>query len=393
MSFLHPRFGVNSVVRKGSLYLPLNSPPIATEADVSRLYRELLGRDPETPEVVRKCVSRPLLDLAIEFATSQEYRRRMQGSDFPHWERFVKAIFGLHAPGDRWLEQFRTIVATYSIPVGDIVGFFLQISEQSEGPPWPAVTEPFGIGMGQDAVTIVVPTYNSASWIAELVQAYRDIGVDPLFAVDSRTTDDTIAVLAGLEARFVTVASSVPRVEALMPAIVASASTRWILRLDDDELPSGELLRWLNGLDLDSAACMYGLSRCQLMLDGQEHLQRSRFIAFGPCGDFDRQWRLFRKDQVAFDDRLHTPGIVVRNAAPAPDAATILHFDWIIRTREARLKKFQYYRRQCDAPANKVRHIGIWEDIPLSWHRFETVQLARLCGFARKIAGKVSELD
>jgi hypothetical protein len=189
------------------------------------------------------------------------------------------------------------------------------------------------------------------------------------------------------------VASSVPRVEALMPAIVASASTRWILRLDDDELPSGELLRWLNGLDLDSASPIHGFPHCHLRLDGQECLQRSRFIAFGPSADFDRLWRLFRKDQVAFDDRLHTPGIVLRDAAPAPDAAMILHFDWIVRTHEARLEKFECYRRQCDAPASKVRHVGIWEDIPLSWHRFETVQSARLCGFARKIAGKASELD
>ena len=370
--------------------MPFDPPLVATEADISRLYRVLLGRDPETPEVVKERVNRPLLDVVIEITKSKEYRSILD-SDFPQLERLVKAIFGAAAPRDDWIQHFRKIIGTYRIPVAEILDYLLQISEQSEGPPWPAVTEPFGVGMSQDAVTIVVPTYNSASWIAELVQAYRDIDVDPLFAVDSRTTDDTVAVLAGLEARFVTVASSVPRVEALMPAIVASASTRWILRLDDDELPSGELLRWLNGLDLDSAVCIYGLSRCQLMLDGQEHVKRSRFIAFGPCGDFDRQWRLFRKDQVAFDGRLHTPGIVIQNTARAPNAAMILHFDWIIRNHETRLKKFERYRLQCDASARKVRHVAIWEDIPLSWHRFEPVPSERLTAFARKIKGKASE--
>ena len=370
--------------------MPFDPHPVATEADISRLYRVLLGRDPETPEVVKERVNRPLLDVVIEITKSKEYRSILD-SGFPQLERLVKAIFGANAPRDDWIQHFRKIIATYRIPVAEILDYLLQISEQTEDRLWPAVTEPFGVGMCKDAITVVVPTFNSASWIAELVQAYRDIGIDPLFAVDSRTTDNTVSVLAASDARFVCVASTEPRVEALMPALAASAPTTWILRFDDDELPSGELIRCINGLDLDSAPSVYGFPHCHLRLEGQECLQRSRFIAFGPSADFDRLWRLFRKDRITFDGRLHTPGIVIQNTARAPNAAMILHFDWIIRNHETRLKKFERYRLQCDASARKVRHVAIWEDIPLSWHRFEPVPSERLTAFARRIKGKASE--
>ena len=50
---------------------------IATAEDVICLYRKLLGREPESADVVEKRVGRPLIDLAIAFALSNEYCNRV----------------------------------------------------------------------------------------------------------------------------------------------------------------------------------------------------------------------------------------------------------------------------------------------------------------------------
>ena len=46
----------------------------STREDVVRLYQELLGREPESEEVILQRCGKPLFDLALEFARSDEFR-------------------------------------------------------------------------------------------------------------------------------------------------------------------------------------------------------------------------------------------------------------------------------------------------------------------------------
>ena len=52
-------------------------PPSATDEDVFTLYRELLGREPESDDAVAGNRGQPLLDVALKFARSDEYRARL----------------------------------------------------------------------------------------------------------------------------------------------------------------------------------------------------------------------------------------------------------------------------------------------------------------------------
>src|SRR5579863_1690461 len=47
----------------------------ATSGDIVRLYRDLLGREPESPAVIEERLGRPLLEVAMEFGLSEEFRR------------------------------------------------------------------------------------------------------------------------------------------------------------------------------------------------------------------------------------------------------------------------------------------------------------------------------
>ena len=239
-------------------------------------------------------------------------------------------------------------------------------------------------------MTLVVPTINSASWIGEIFHFYREVGVDPLFAIDTRSSDGT-EKCSPISARAWRRSPLLRAASIAFPAIAASSPTEWLLRLDDDELPSGALLRWLGEVDLDAPVDVYGFPRCQLVLDEKQRLMRSRFISFGPAAEFDRQWRMFRRDRAVYSDQLHSPGLVIQSGAGAPDDALILHFDWIIRSYEERLSKFARYRDQSGNAALRARHYGIWEDIPLAWHAFEPVESEKLAAFARRSRAKPTD--
>jgi hypothetical protein len=52
----------------------------AKRRDVEILYRQLLGRDPESHEAIEAKSGRPLLEVAIEVALSEEFRRRIRNT-------------------------------------------------------------------------------------------------------------------------------------------------------------------------------------------------------------------------------------------------------------------------------------------------------------------------
>ena len=58
--------------RKDLIELPHQQ--LTTRTDVVTLYREMLGREPESEEVVAARCGQPLLDLALEFARAEEFR-------------------------------------------------------------------------------------------------------------------------------------------------------------------------------------------------------------------------------------------------------------------------------------------------------------------------------
>ena len=164
--------------------------------------------------------------------------------------------------------------------------------------------EPTRLGAGKAACTPVVVTCNSARWIAAIHEYYRNCGLAPLFVVDSRSDDRTVAVLSERGAHYVLVRNGECRVEGLVGLIRDHVRTDWIIRFDDDECPSAELVAWLRRRS-DGGGDAAGFVR--------------RWVRFTPSGGLeyaalrswdwrwrhitsergeDRQFRLWHKDRV-----------------------------------------------------------------------------------------------
>src|SRR5271167_2649354 len=82
---------------------------------------------------------------------------------------------------------------------------------------------------------VIVPTRDSAPWVDALVRSYDGLGVRPLFVVDSRSGDGTLAVLRRLGADAIEVLPEAHCVEDIIWRIPSLTDAHWVLRMDDDE--------------------------------------------------------------------------------------------------------------------------------------------------------------
>src|SRR3954451_24847047 len=88
-------------------------------------------------------------------------------------------------------------------------------------------------------LTVVIPTRNSARYLHIVLQFYRQHYIPVTVLVDSRTTDGTFAIAEQLCNKVVTINTRGALVlEDFLGAICEHCETRWVLRIDDDELPS-----------------------------------------------------------------------------------------------------------------------------------------------------------
>jgi hypothetical protein len=196
---------------------------------------------------------------------------------------------------------------------------------------------------------VVVPTRDSAGWIGAFHDAYRRLGVDPLYLFDRRSRDGTRAILRDLGAEVMPVTPSHDRVEAMLPATLSLASGDWIVRFDDDELPSAALLAWLDRhLGTVSEPCLALSRRDVLIRDGRLGFSRMEAYYFHPHDPtfLDPQWRGFRPADVRFTDAIHTAGFAIESFHTAPQSAYFVHFDWMLRSLEQRMAKLRRYEAQ-----------------------------------------------
>ena len=200
----------------------------------------------------------------------------------------------------------------------------------------------------QPLFQVIVPTKNSGRWIREFACAYRRVGLYPLYLLDSRTSDDTGTILRqeGMPVEVVTPHAN--RVEAVMSLVPNFCRRPWALRFDDDELPSTRLISWLNAhlAHIERSAVALPRRPCLLGRDGELHYSRAEVLFWNEQQPdiLDPQIRLFRPDRVSYTPDIHTPGFHPPNDTfYAPNHAYFLHFDWIVRSAEERIKKLRDY--------------------------------------------------
>lgn len=195
---------------------------------------------------------------------------------------------------------------------------------------------------------LIIPTRDSARWVGELLQAYRQLGLEPLYIVDARSRDGTIDLLTGMKADTVLFTPSGDFVEAGMVEFGAkAAASEWVFRLDDDEFPSRALVAWLNSTATRSVRPGWFLSRRDLFRSNGlvwYNRRRSAYThAARPCF-LGPHSRLFRPKVQRFHAALHSSAIVDEELfGYAPEHAFFVHLSGLILSKGDRLAKIRKY--------------------------------------------------
>jgi hypothetical protein len=194
---------------------------------------------------------------------------------------------------------------------------------------------------------IVIPTRDSVRWVGVFLSAYRELGVEPFYVVDSRSVDGTLELLRSMGAALTVFTPSGDYVEAGMIEFGSTrCGTDWVFRIDDDEFPTKALLRWAREGTLSPNQAWF-ISRRDFFRSGDSvFYSRSpaKFHnAFVP-GYLNPHCRLFHSGRVRYSQRVHTSGIdLLRSVDFAPEDAFFAHFNCLLRSAEERLGKVRKY--------------------------------------------------
>lgn len=206
--------------------------------------------------------------------------------------------------------------------------------------------------------SVVIPTKNSENHIDIILDYYRSIGTRAIVFIDDASADNTLRVCRkqnfhGVE----TIANAAGVVEAVIEEISKRAPSDWVLRFDDDEIPSKKLMDFADAAIRSDITAKYGFRRLQCCL-----MQNGLFASSVFDSSDHIQWRLYNRRATKYSDKVHTPGIEVDNPVKAPPEAVFLHLDWIVRSYEERQRKVEHYDRYGANLGSMWRHFYILEE-------------------------------
>lgn len=194
-------------------------------------------------------------------------------------------------------------------------------------------------------VEVVVPTRNGAKWLRQFLVAYRGLGVEPLYIVDTRSDDGTEELLRSAGARVAMFQTGADFIEG---SALEFASQRVeqdsILRIDDDEFPSSELIRWAEDEGCKADVECWGISRLTLF-NGPAGIKYSRIETqfHSHPHIVDAQFRLYRHKRVKYLRKIHQAGFSFSIASHVPPGAFLIHCDLLLRNADERLEKLRRY--------------------------------------------------
>lgn len=201
-------------------------------------------------------------------------------------------------------------------------------------------------------IRVVVPTIDSARHIDIVLTYYRSIGVPVTVFVDRKTRDDTAAIARRHADDVVLFDNPSQRVGAMLEGMSRHFGTEWVLRIDDDELPSVAMMEFVASV-LSARRCdVVGFGRYQCLFDHDGGIHHDATHGF----EAHRQWRLYRPARVRFHGRGHTAGFDFKahRGLAAPPPAFMIHLDWIVHSPAERLQKLRRY--DADTPGHGMAH-------------------------------------
>jgi len=190
-------------------------------------------------------------------------------------------------------------------------------------------------------IKIIIPTINSAHYIDLILSYYRQIDIPVTVFVDSKTTDETASIAARHAQEVIPFLNPAARVGEMIEGISRHCGSRWVLRIDDDELPSIGMLGFVRDFILRDERRVVGFDRYQSVFN----LNGEPFYSIKHDPITHRQWRLYRPDQVTFHGRGHTAGFDFddKQKLVAPTTSFMIHLDWVLHSRAERLRKLARY--------------------------------------------------
>lgn len=194
----------------------------------------------------------------------------------------------------------------------------------------------------------MIPTRNSGTFIGGFLEEYRRKGIDPLYIVDARTTDNTVEILQSNNAEYYTFHPEGDYVESGMIGYGSmKCGAKWVLRMDDDEFPSSRLMDWAKEEGTKSLNQFWFISRKELFFHDGKVFSNEGLRRFShPLNPWslNPQARLHHIDRVEYLHQVHTTGFARQDFYGfAPPDAYFIHCNSLLRSPSSRLMKIRHY--------------------------------------------------
>ena len=213
--------------------------------------------------------------------------------------------------------------------------------------------------MADGLLGVIVPTINSESYIDIILGHYAALGVRPIVFVDGKTTDRTLDIVRGLGFTAHEVANPTWRIGHAIERISHRAGTRWVLRIDDDELPNRKMIDAAIRYAKADAEGVVGFDRFSCAVGANGKL----YYHDGHDARTHNQRRLYCPHRLSFVTRGHSPGFEIDQndtIVEAPEDEFMIHLDWVVHDIELRTKKIERY------DAHTAEHGSVWRDYYLA---------------------------
>jgi predicted O-methyltransferase YrrM len=198
------------------------------------------------------------------------------------------------------------------------------------------------------ALSVAILAFNSAAYIERLLHAARQFANEVVVGVDASSSDATEQI-CGYYADKLFRLEPIGSSERAIAWLNEQCTGDWILRLDDDELPSTGLVRALPRLLGEREYTHYALPR-RWIIDGSA----SKWIYQHPWWP-DWQIRLFRniRSLLSYPGHLHSE-CLVQGAGSYVTEGSLYHYTLVYHGEKRRREKLQQYEQI--SPYNALSH-------------------------------------
>ncbi len=215
---------------------------------------------------------------------------------------------------------------------------------------------------GSNKLIIAIPSNQISRSMSIILEISTILNLNVLWLKHNRTTLNRSFSLEGIDYGYSNLEVMKCETEDehaegfFLDGILSSPYKGWVLRLDDDELVTKELLNSLM-LRLDSLnpKIAYSISRIWVRRINEIWCQSK--LAKASNGEADNQIRLFHTDYVSVERNLHTPGFRYKKKKQLDLGQNLVHVIWEVQNVESRIQKIRHYEElESGAGVGKLRY-------------------------------------